>query len=277
MKKAKKMIEEYTSDINALKFKFVPFSIREGMDDCIEYPKQKSNCGCPVSFQMRALIATFGDDDPKRTCLKVRFPIALPDPGIISAQVALLKDCGAICVDLDGEEWGIVPQSLTDASKYTPTYDYIPLIISAFSPKLSGRMKDYVSDALPTTFRPRPKVAIEVDPIGFANDVAVGTVNIDSGTGLPTANGNEDGCTGPLNNQIICLISDIRARYLTVFGNSVKVGGTGADEPPAIFRRKVPINTLAKVASCIKKAGNYTGIHCVGYKGESITRIDLLV
>jgi hypothetical protein len=277
MKKAKKRIELYTSDIDGLTFKDVNFSIREGMDDCISYPAAKSNCGCPVSFQMRALIATFGDDDPKRTCLKVRFPIALPDPGIISAQVNLLKECGAICVDLDGEEWGIVPNALTDASKYTPSYDFIQLIVSNFSPKLSGRMKDYVADGLPTTFRPKPKVAIEVDPIAFANAVAVGTVNIDAVTGLPKPNGSEAGCTGALNNQIICLISDIRARYLTVFGNSVKVGGNGADEPPAIFRRKVPINTLDKVAPCIKVAGNYPGIHCVGYKGESITRIDQLV
>ncbi len=274
--KDQKMIPQYFSDIPNLTFRNVPFAITANMDDCVLYPDRTGACGCPVNFKMRALIATFDDPNkPERKCLQVRFPV--PSVEQIVPITRKLKDCGAICINLDGEEWDILPPKIGSIN-YTPSYDLIVLEGGRFSPKLSGRMAEYNSDINAEQIF-RPKVAIEVDPIGLASIILGETPELNPNTNLYTPSGNESGCTGKIIEANICTLATTTPRYITMRGNSTSRTSSSAQRKiPKNFVRKAPVRDTLKIPECITNISNgFEGIHCFGYKGESIERIDILV
>ncbi|MEE3716284.1 hypothetical protein V2H45_05950 [Tumidithrix elongata RA019] len=281
MKKAKKVLANYISDIQGGGlnddgiYSDIPFSIREGLDDCIPYNNVVSNCLCAIStFNMRALVATFGTKNPDRSCMSIRFPIPSPNPDSIAAFVQKLKACGAICIDLDGEEWKVVPPGLSPRLNYGPTFTPIQLPVGAFAPKISGRMAEYETDG--TVAIQRPKVAVESEPVAFSS-IIVGDVVVSTINGIKTASvAGPGGCTGQLLKQDICLLANISPRHAIAYGSSI-AAGNNAVEAVSKFVRKAPIKRRQDIIDCIKKLGNYPGIHCVGYKGESIKNIHELV
>jgi hypothetical protein len=275
--KDKKVIKEYESDFGS-KFnqKLVPFALTAGLDDCIEYEDRVGSCGCPLRFlEMRHLVATFGPDkDKEKNCLQVKFPV--PKISDIASYVKKLTDCGAICIDLVGERWQVVPAAYKGETLYTPSYDLIELKKGRFSAKLSGRMKEYDADI---TGEFIPKVAIEVDPIKLAG-ILVGTEpQQDEDSGAYEVTGNESGCTGKLVKQDACSPADISPRYITLLGSSTYEGISDEQKKTSRrFNRKVPVKKASEVLTCIKNISNgFKGINCYGYQGESISRIDLLV
>jgi hypothetical protein len=58
-------------------------------------------------------------------------------------------------------------------------------------------------------------------------------------------------------------------------GRSAGLSGIG--ERNAQIVRQLPIELKSDILECIRDIGNVQGVQCVGYKGESINRIDLLV
>lgn len=276
--KDKKLIKLYESDLGEdFNQKLVPFSITSKLDDCVKYDDRVGNCGCPVPFEMRHLVATFDPETSKdKKCLVVKFPV--PNIVSIADYVDKLRKCGAVCIDYVGESWKVIPSSYKGKILYVPNYDLIKLNDAGkFSPKVSGRMKEYGSDI---AGQYQPKVAIEADPIDLATIIlgAAPVKNPDSG--LYEITGNESGCTGKLVKQDVCSLSELTARYITLRGNSTYDGISEAQKKiPKIFNRKIPTKNAGDwTLSCIKKISDgFKGIHCFGYQGESITRIDLLI
>lgn len=256
-KMARKMIAEYHSDIGGKTYKNVPFKIREGLDACYPYPTAAKNCTCNIPFKMRALIATFGGADvpggsTAKECLTVRFPIFGASALNVLELASDLKQCGAICIDLDGEEWGVVPPSIIP---YTPTFSLITLQTGSFTDKRNGRAQEYVSNGVGG--KKPVKVAYDSDPSAFAALI--------------------DSCIGVLDNQAICEISDIMPRHLIARGNSTSGVEAPENKGRSIFSRKVPVKDVGDIVDCGTIIGNFAGIQCIGYKGESIKRVDLLL
>ncbi len=276
--KDKKIIELYESDLGTeFNQKYVPFAITSKMDDCITYKDRIGACGCPVPFEMRHLVATFDpDQSADRKCLIVKFPV--PKVSSIPDFVSKIRDCGAVCIDLVGEKWGIIPPTYKQTDYYKPNYDLITLANAGkFSPKLAGRMKEYVADIKDQIIL--PKLAIEVDPIALATIIFGAAPTKDATSGLYIPTGNETGCTGKIVNQDVCSLSDVVARYITLLGNSTYSGiSDNQKKLPKRFSRKVPVKTNDDIFTCIQKISQgFKGINCFGYQGESISRIDLLV
>lgn len=276
--KDKKLIKLYKSDLGTeFDQKLVPFSITSKMDDCIQYDDRVGACGCPVPFEMRHLVATFDPEEQKdRKCLIVKFPV--PDVADIPDYVDKIRQCGAVCIDLIGEAWSIIPPAYKQQNYYEPSYDLITLAEAGkFSPKLSGRMKEYASDISGQVLL--PKLAIEVDPIELATLIfgTAPTKNEDSGLYEPTE--QEAGCTGKLVKQDVCSLSDVTARYITLRGNSTYADISEKQKKlPKRFLRKVPLKTKGDIFTCVRDISQgFEGIQCFGYQGESIARIDLLV
>jgi hypothetical protein len=250
---------EYQSDLGARYANF-PFKIKAGFEDCADgytIPASR-NCLCSTSSLVspRALVATFGDAvRADRACAKIRFPIPYNSPAVIRAAITMLKACGAVCIDLDGEEWSVVPPAL---GNYTPSFEPLILPTGGFSSKKSGKV-GYNSDAFDTL--QKVKVATEDAPAqGFPDLLALVTTI--------------QNCHGEPDDKIVCLLSDIKARHAMVKGTV----NTATGEPAKSFARKAPIasNLPEGIRECISLLGNHQSVQCVGYKGESIPRIDLL-
>lgn len=275
--KDKKVVKEYESDFGS-KFnqKLVPFTLTANLNDCIEYEDRVGSCGCPLKFlEMRHLVATFGAEKSKdKNCLQVKFPV--PKISDISSYVKKLTDCGAVCIDLIGERWAVVPAAWKGETLYTPSYDLIKLKPGRFSPKLSGRMKEYQPD-IDGEFLPR--VAIEVDPIELTKILVGVEPKQDENSGAYEVTGEESGCTGKLVKQDSCSPADITPRYITLLGSSTYEGISEEQKKTSRrFSRKVPIKDRSEVLQCIENISNqFKGINCYGYQGESVERIDLLV
>jgi len=226
---------------------------------------------------MRHLVATFDPEDSKdKKCLIVKFPV--PTIAEISDYVGKLKKCGAVCIDYVGEAWKIIPPVYKSETIYKPTFDLIKLDEAGkFSPKLAGRMDGYFPDIGGDH---KPKIAVEVDPIALATIIFGTAPSKNADSGLYEITGNETGCTGNLIKQDICTIYDVIPRFITLRGNSTYEGVSEAQKKlPKIFNRKVPVQDADSVVlDCIKKISDgFKGINCFGYKGESVSRIDLAI
>lgn len=253
------------------------FKIREGYSDCFGtgsgYLPNVTTCACSPGklFSPRALIAKFagtpGVGGLSRNCATIRFPVARPDAALIRLMVEDLKACGAVCIDLAGEEWSVVPPSLAD---YTPTQGLFDLPVGVRSPKVSGSMPNYSSDGLGTG--QVVGVRYEASP-----ETLTGAIPSPLPDGQPSAGGVFVLCHGDLSPNAACAGgTSIQSRRAIVKATG-RAGGAAPGTPVSQIVRQMPIRLPADIVECIKAVGDIPGVECVGYKGESIKRIDLLI
>ncbi|MDS3861030.1 hypothetical protein RIF25_09435 [Thermosynechococcaceae cyanobacterium BACA0444] len=243
-----RQIKEYWSDLSdnngALKYPKVRFKIKEGKEDqagkCSDIELPDSVCSPANLLKMRALIVTYKSGE------KIRYPIDRAAKIVLCVR-SLKTDQNVICIDLDGEEWGIVPPSLAGYTQKTEAYT---LPTGVKSEKDTGSF-DYTSEIMGKI---RYKFAIELEPKAISDKALACLENA----------GGKDGCTIP--------IPGFAPRYAVLKANRAKKAGELTD--PLIVR-KAPIASISKVMPCIKDLGSQ-GL-CIGYKGESIKNLQNLV
>jgi hypothetical protein len=252
------------------------FKLRGGYDDCFApnsgITTNTGSCFCPPSnlFKPRVLVAKFAVTTPppagtlSRDCATVRFPVALPQEALIRAWVTALKACGAVCVDLEGEEWSVIPPSL---GNYTPSGDLFTLNLGVVAPKISGVMSTYDSDGLGTN--QKVPIRYEATPIELTG-ATLGDP--------PTPGGTFRRCHGAFEDSVACAgRSSISPRKIIIKARGTTAGGGILGIPPSQIVRGLPIELKSDVLTCIRDIGNITGVNCLGWKGESIKRIDQLL
>ncbi len=173
-------------------------------------------------------------------------------------MVNALVAAGAVCIDLIGEYWQIVPPLLFGYSG-TISQSAIILTPGIYTPKTTGQMA-YDSDVSVGGQIYQVGVKIETDPVAFSSVVA------------PPGGG---GCVGTLTQQVICNASLFSPRHGVAIGQSSFAGAL----QNSLFKRKVPIalRTAQDIKDCLSLIQGVAGVQCVGYQGESIPRIDLLI
>lgn len=228
----------YVSDF-AGEFTDVKFKLKRGRSDlgqdCGNYAAP-INQVCSSSarlFSARALIVTFQDGE------KVRFPVS--DPANITACATALKAAdGVACIDLDGEEWGVIPPTV---GNYTSNSDAYELTLGQKSEKINGSY-DYTSDVLGTV---GDKFAIEQEPIELS--------------------GSFMDCIANPRDKDKCVITvGVKARHIKIIAN-------GLDGSSIV--RKGKVSLIGNIPTCIQAMSDK--VLCVGYKGESIKNLHLLL
>lgn len=206
------------------------------------------NCGATGLFTPRALIATFN------TGVVHRFPLANRDHASLEEAVNLLKDDEAVCIDLEGEKWSLVPQSFFTGTTFrsapftdipsekvqeSVSYDYTPDIQVSGTVRLSTRV-----EKTPTALNACQKSGLE--------DVQVQGGGICAGGGLGIS----------------------PRRYI------IQALATKAGDPVGAKPRRVVRNAIVsdKIAANIKTAITEIApcAYCVGYQGESVKNVHLL-
>lgn len=244
-----KVMPNYKSDLG-FDYKNIGFKLKAGRANlgagCGAYTdKTNSFCPSPNLFKPRAIICTFVDGE------RVRFPVS--DPSLITSCIQVLKkNVNIVCMDLDGESWGVVPPTL---GKYTPTNTAYLLPTGKRSDKVTGSY-DYTSDVLGLV---GDKYAIERDPEPISTALL--------------------GCLENKRDKDKCVLNaGVKARYVIVTANGqtqIDNGGGGTVVTPTTIIRKGKVSKTEDIINCITAAGN-VGL-CVGYKGESIRNVHLLV
>lgn len=237
----------YKSDLG-ISYDNVRFKIRDPLagllQSCAGYksPKTSVNCGFTRLLKPRALIATFDDG------ARVRYPI--PEISILSKCAKDLLNGGkVVCLDLDGEEWYTVPPQTGD---YTPKFQNFNLAAGK-AKKITGIM-EYKSDVLGGV---NLRWQMEEDPTKITK-IAQDCVN-DKGFNA-------------------CAVRiPIRARHVIFKSTGRKLQSQSNPDFVHLQKivRKYPVDGIGGVCECIKKLGNES--ECVGYKGESIKNLHLLL
>lgn len=241
------MMPEYYSDLNIL-YKNFRFKIK----DAPTYVRAFGSCGnyeapldlpCNTNFLLepRKLIVTFKDG------MKMEFPVYKPAE-VTKCAEKILKHKDVICLDYEGEEWYVIPPTV---GKYKPKKLNYELPRNEKAEKISGYAK-YESDALGDTV---VKFAVEKAPD------AVSKIGLAC---LP--NREEPGCN---------FGAVIKGRHV-IFkakGAAVKAGSEVFHQQKIV--RKFQVADLKDLCTCIRRLGNES--ECVGYKGESIRNLHLLL
>ena len=233
-------LETYTTDLG-FAYGDVKFKLKRGRGElnvdngCGTYlPSVRGVCASPNRFfKMRALIVTMVDGE------KVRLPISTVDR-IVACVQALKGNEDVACIDLDGEEWGVIPPTL---GGYTTNNTVYQLPTGSKSEKFNGAY-DYTSDVLGLSV---DKYAIEQNPESISLQLLECLAN----------RREKDRCI---------LTAGVRARHIVVIAN-------GSNNSAIV--RKGKVSTLADVLTCVQ--GLTDRVLCIGYKGESIKNVDLLV
>lgn len=206
------------------------------------------NCGATGLFTPRALIATFN------TGVIHRFPLANRDHAGLKEAIELLKDNNAICIDLEGENWSLVPQTFFSGTTFRTNpftdipsvkdqesiaYDYTPDIQASGTVRLSTRV-----EKIPTALNACQKSGLD--------NVQVQGGGICAGAGL-----------------------GISPRKYIIQALATKTGDAVGAKPRRVVRNAIISD---KAGANIKTA--ITDIapcaYCVGYQGESVKNVHLL-
>lgn len=197
-------------------------------------------CSPTFLFKPRAVIATYKDG------AKIRFPVPSPQK-IKDAVEELLKLTDVVCIDLDGEEWRVIPPSVGD---YTPKFQNFQLP-DGKAKKITGVML-YSSD-----------IAGKNTPVRFAVEAEPNQV-ITLAKGCWNDRGPKS-CASPI---------PIRARHVIFYGTGKTLKSATGFEHTQKIVRKFPVEDLVKLCNCIKRVGREA--ECLGYKGESVRNVHLL-
>lgn len=232
-----RQMQTYVSDLGLI-YKNVRFKMKGGRSELAEGCETYDDpIGiCPTSRlikQLRALVVKFSDGET------VRFPISNP-VNIADCVRHFLAITSVECIDLDGEEWGVVPPTL---GGYTPVTTVYSLPTGGKADKATGSY-DYTSDVIGLI---GDKFAVEDNPEPLATQLL----------GCPENKREKDRCV---------LGAGIKARHVLAIANGA--GGS-------VIARKGKVSSVDSVLSCISAVGNR--VLCVGYKGESIRNVHLLI
>lgn len=244
----------------------LPFKIAEGVVEDCGFPFQSNlaGCGCNIAglYSMRYLDITFdpGSAAPARQCKKVQIPVPDRTQAAIKQLVDLAKACGATCIDLVGEKWTVIPPSLAG---YTSSTTPINLPTGNRNVKRKSVTLDYKADYLTGA---ASKVNTRYE---WGADLA-------ATSDYPALTGAIESCNA-FTDKAICDFGTVKNRYAIGKGVVAPISGVGNENPT--FSRQLPIEgyTAADILACIVSYGNVTGVQCVGYQGESVKRIDLLL
>lgn len=248
---ATRMLPTYTDDFGNeytnLNVKFGDDAPTEVINDLYSPRNAVISCAATSLFSPRALIATFSNGTIHR------FPLGSRITADIEEAVLLLKENDAVCVDLEGESWNLVPQTFfTVTFRTTPftdipsskvqesiSFDYAPDIQASGNVRLSTRI-----ETNPTSLNGCQKSALD--------DVQVEGGGICSGKSL-----------------------GISPRKYIIQAIARKTGeGTGTK--PRKVRRNAIVS--AKAAATVKSQidGIAPCAYCVAYQGESVKNVHLL-
>jgi hypothetical protein len=248
---ATRMLPSYTDDFGNqytnLNVKFGDDAPVDVIEDLYSVRNAVISCAATSLFSPRALIATFTDGTIHR------FPLGSRATADIEEAVLLLKTNDAVCIDLEGESWSLVPQTFFTASfRTTPftdipsskvqesiSFDYTPDIQASGTVRLSTRI-----ETNPTSLNECQKSALD--------DVEVQGGGICSGKSL-----------------------GISPRKYIIQAIARKSGEGAGTKPRRVIRNAF---VSAKAAATIKSQidGIAPCANCVGYQGESVKNIHLL-
>ena len=248
---ATRMVPTYTDDLGNvytnLNVKFGDDVPTEVIDDLYSPRDAVISCAATSLFSPRALIATFTNGTIHR------FPLGSRATADIQEAVLLLKTNDAVCIDLEGESWSLVPQTFFTASFRTSPFTDIP------SSKVQESISfDYTPD-IQASGTVRLSTRIETNPssLNECQKSALDDVEVEGG-GI---------CSGKSLG--------ISPRKYIIQAIARKTG-EGADVKPRKVKRNAIVS--AKEAATIKSqiGGIAPCAYCVGYQGESVKNIHLL-
>lgn len=237
------MIASYIDDLGT-EHKNLAFKIQGNAPLISDFyqARTKALCSAGKFFKFRALIATFEDGR------KLQYP--LPDPGNALSWTEQLMGAGALCVNLEGEEWGFIPKTIIPGSYRSSPYSGLP-----------------------------PRKVYE----SITFDYTPSTVGIDAvrlSTRIPTDNGSlntcqKEGLQGIEEGAGICNAAGIvEPRRLIIQARSIDSFNSADFREGAVRRNAIVSSPLAVVPTGTAIAGC---AECLGYKGESIDAIHALV
>lgn len=247
------------------------FTTAAGYDDCIPsdvYTTDDGKCICSPSglFTPRYVVAKFAatpsTSSLTRNCAILKLDVPKADAAMIKSFVDKLKECGAICVDYVGESWNAVPPKIGD---YTPTFTPVfALTVGVQSRKVSGVNVEYTSEALGDN--QVASVIYEAQPFQLTS------ASIANGKATP--GGAFKNCHGDLVDGASCGSASTLSPRLLVVGFRYTAPGSTVEKRG---RRQVTIPKFSDLLNCIKNLGDIAGVNCIGYEGETVKRVDLLV
>lgn len=248
---ATRMIGTYTDDFGNeypnLNVKFgddVPSAV---VQQLYAVRNNEVNCGATSLFTPRALIATFN------TGTIHRFPLASRETADIEEAVNLLKSNNAVCIDLEGESWNLVPQTFFTADFRTDPFTDIP------SEKVQESISFNYSPDIQASGELRLSTRIEKTPTALNACQKSGLNNVEiQGGGI---------CSGRALG--------ISPRKYVIQATATKSGDPADAKPRRVIRNAIVSN---KVATEIKSAIDEIApcAYCVGYSGESVKNVHLL-
>lgn len=249
---AMRMLPTYTDDFGTeyknLNVKFGDDAPSAVIEDLYDARTNIISCAATSLFSPRALIATFEDGTQHR------FPLASRDTTDIETAVLLLKDNAAVCIDLEGESWNLVPQTFFTGVTFRSTpftdipsakvqesisFNYAPDIQAAGNVRLSTRVEKN-----PTSLNGCQKSALD--------DAKIQGGGICSGKSL-----------------------GISPRKYIIQALAKKTGEGDDVNPRRVVRNAIVSSKLpASLKSDID--GIAPCAYCVGYQGESVKNVHLL-
>lgn len=189
-------------------------------------------CATARFFAPRYLLASFSVNGRPE---KIKFPV--PRTEQIEPGLRALKQIRAVCVDLVGEKWSLIPPSLG----YTPSNPTYTL--PQDSSKTSGTFR-YQSDVLGSNLR--AKFAVEIAPDALSTQILNAF------------------CMPDIQENDIC------AATFEGF-QTRRFVATAKNENGGSIVRQAPLTSLAGVPTCLGQIGARAS--CVGYLGESVKNL----
>lgn len=222
----------YTDDISGTQ-RVITFKIKEQYADIQPAylpPDGLPKCSTQGLFKPRAAVALFPTGE------RIKFPLPDSDFAANRGRLILLRDAGALCIDIVGEEWRQIAGSTVPIPSYT--------VPDGFSDKTGGIMT-YASDVAGADQQVR--VNYEIAPIQLSAVVA--------------------DCVGTLIVGGVCTtqLGGFKTRRVIMTAQNAVTNGA--------FVRAAPVTTIEEVPNCITAAQAVTP--CVGYKGESVRNAHL--
>ncbi|NJM00462.1 MAG: hypothetical protein HC924_17510 [Synechococcaceae cyanobacterium SM2_3_2] len=228
----------YTDDFGNT-YDNVGFKIKNEYSDSINlgYQERSTSVCSSISglFKPRALVATFNFNGNAQT---IRFPV--PSPDQIESALNQLRNA-AVCVDLVGEEWTLLPPSRFN---YNPSQQEYTL--GQDGNKVSGSF-GYSSDILGAI---RAPFAVEQNPTQISSVIL------------------NDTCMSDRLENVACTlrIEGFKARRLILTARN-RNGGS--------IVRIAPQTGRSTLQRCVTTQGAVAA--CVGYQGESVRNLQILV
>jgi hypothetical protein len=208
-------------------------------------------CGGNLPFQMRYLQAVFADGTSHQ------FPVF--NRANIAARVASLKANDAICINLVGEQWNVLPPSITGEASFksTPYTDISPTGLK------TSYSFTYSSDVLSATSEEATeptltlKTSVETAPTAL-HDCQIA--------------GLEDATAGSIG---ICSIAGVGIDPRKYIIQALAKKGEETKFRRVVRQAIVSNEAAADILAVVEDVSSCA--YCLGYRGESITNVHAFI